>query len=81
MRIDEKTCLSVKLNGPISVRALKRFVSDRDTGKWKELSKGLPTTCQKVAIIGSGPAGLTAAYYLAKQGHTVTIFEAHDSPG
>lgn len=81
MRIDEKACLSEKLNGPISVRALKRFVSDRGTGKWKKLSKKLLPTGKRVAIIGSGPAGLTAAYYLAKQGHTVTIFEAHDSPG
>ena len=36
MRIDEKTCLSRKLNGAISIRALKRFVADRDTGNWKQ---------------------------------------------
>ena len=68
MRIDDKTCLSKKLNGAISIRALKRFVADRDTGKWKRLSKKLPPTGKKIAIVGSGPAGLTAGYYLAKRG-------------
>jgi NADPH-dependent glutamate synthase beta subunit-like oxidoreductase len=81
MRIDDKTCLSEKLNGAISIRALKRFVADRDTGKWKRLSKKLPPTGKKVAIVGSGPTGLTAGYYLAKQGHSVTIFEALSKPG
>jgi len=36
---------------------------------------------KKVAIVGSGPAGLTAAYYLAKQGHSITVFEANSKPG
>ena len=81
MRIDEKTCLSEKLNGAISIRALKRFVADRDTGSWKQFSRQLPPTGKKVAIVGAGPAGLTAGYYLAKSGHSVTIFEAMSKPG
>lgn len=81
MRINEVTCLSGKLNGAISVRALKRFVADHDTGKWKQFSKKLPPTGKKVAIVGSGPAGLTAGYYLAKLGHSVTIFEALSKAG
>jgi len=43
---------------------------------WKQNSKIAPPTGKKVAIVGSGPAGLTAGYYLAKLGHGVTVFEA-----
>lgn len=81
MKINELTCLSRKLNGAISIRALKRFVADRDTGKWKRFSKKLPPTGKKIAIVGSGPAGLTAGYYLSKLGHSVTIFEALGKAG
>ena len=71
----EEACRRSELNEPISIKALKRFVADRDTGEWKQLSRTLPATGKKVAIIGSGPAGLTAGYYLAKLGHWVTVFE------
>lgn len=76
MKINEESCLSRKLKEPIAIRSLKRFVADRDTGKWKRFSKKLPPTGKKVAIVGSGPAGLTAGYYLVKRGHSVTVFEA-----
>ena len=46
----------------------------RDCGKENFIKK--PPTDKKVAIIGSGPAGLTAAYYLANQGHSVAVFES-----
>lgn len=62
---------------PISIRALKRFVADY------EMERGIkfqpdrkPSNGDKVAIIGSGPAGLTCAYYLALEGYKVIIFEA-----
>ena len=71
----EEACRRAQLNEPISIKALKRFVADRDTGEWKQFSKMLPSTEKRVAIVGSGPAGLTAAYYLAKLGHSVTVFE------
>ncbi len=64
-----------KLNDPISIKFLKRFVADRDSGEWKQYSVRLPPTGRKIAVVGSGPAGLTAAYYLAKLGHSVTVFE------
>ena len=81
MKINEESCLSRKLKEPIAIRSLKRFVADRDTGKWKRFSKKLPPTGKKVAIVGSGPAGLTAGYYLAKRGHSVTVFEALSRAG
>jgi len=60
---------------------MKRFAADNGSDAWKKLSKKLPPTGKKVAVVGSGPAGLTAAFYLAKLGHTVTVFEALSQPG
>lgn len=71
----EEACRRAALNEPISIRFLKRFVADRDTGEWKKYSRHLPHTDKKVAVVGAGPAGLTAGYYLAKAGHAVTVFE------
>ncbi len=77
----EEGCRRGKINEPIAIKDLKRFVADRDTGEWKTYSRKLPPTGKKVAIVGSGPAGLTAGYYLAKLGHTVTVFEQLSQAG
>jgi len=71
----ESECRRGQIDEPISICALKRFVADHDTKIWKQKVKIAPRTGKHIAIIGSGPAGLTAAYYLAKLGHSVTIFE------
>lgn len=77
----EEECRRKELNQPIAIRALKRFAAEHDNGQWrKRLTKAAPTGW-KVAIIGAGPAGLTAAYYLARLGHSVTIFEATSKAG
>jgi len=77
----EEACRRGSLNEPISIKFLKRFVADRDTGEWKNLARRLPSTGKKAAIVGSGPAGLTAAYYLSKAGHSVTVFEQFSKAG
>ncbi len=77
----EEACRRGKLNQGISIKFLKRFVADRDTGEWRHRSRHLPATGKKVAVVGGGPAGLTAAYYLAKQGHAATVFEALPKAG
>ncbi len=77
----EEACRRKALNEPIAIRALKRFAADRDTGLWRQNSKVRPPTGKRIAIIGSGPAGLTAAYYLTKLGHSVTVYEALPQPG
>jgi NADH-quinone oxidoreductase subunit F len=68
---------------PVAIRALKRFITDRvDPSTFTPQRQEWPVkTAPKVAIIGSGPAGLTAAHYLSLAGCKVTIFEAEDKPG
>jgi len=77
----ESACRLVALDGAVAIRALKRFVAERDTGAWKQAGPVARATGKRIAIIGSGPAGLTAAYYLARRGHPVTVFEALPQPG
>jgi NADPH-dependent glutamate synthase beta subunit-like oxidoreductase len=67
---------------PIAIRALKRFAMDHAKLDGKSIISVSKTTGKRVAIVGSGPAGLTAAYYLRKVcGHAVTVFEASSEPG
>ncbi len=78
----EAVCLVGKKNKPLAVGMLERFAADweRASGHVKDPKVAPPTGC-KVAVVGSGPAGLTAAFELAKRGHKVTIFEALHRPG
>ncbi len=75
----ETYCRRGQVNLPISICNLKRFVVEQ-TGPGLNMALK-PATGKKVGIIGSGPAGLTAAYYLAAQGHAVTIFEKAEESG
>jgi formate dehydrogenase (NADP+) beta subunit len=77
----ETACRRGQLDDPLSIRSLKRIAADNDTGIWREHTKRLPATGKKAAVIGAGPAGLTVAYYLAKQGHGVTVFDAQPAAG
>lgn len=79
----EEVCSLGKKGAPIAIGRLERYVADWDLGHKKSSSPmELPKpTGQKVAVIGSGPAGLTCAADLAKLGHNVTIFEALHTAG
>ncbi len=78
----ESDCNRGQVNEAISIRNIKRYVSEKDTGKiWMEKSKQLDETGKKVCVVGGGPAGMTAAYYLRKQGHQVTLKEALPNVG
>ncbi len=65
----------------LKIRILKRFAADNGDDSWKKQAKFLPSTGKSAAVVGAGPAGLTCAYYLAKLGHRVIIFEALPEPG
>jgi heterodisulfide reductase subunit A-like polyferredoxin len=79
----EQQCTRAMLEGPLPIRKLKRFVADYYYQRHPEPEYGLPEELQdkRVAIVGSGPAGLTAAYHLAKKGYRIKIFEAGPEPG
>ncbi len=72
----EDECRRDKVNEAMSICALKRFAAERDTGLWKVNLRKAPPTNKRIAVVGSGPAGLTAAYFLVRKGHTVTVFES-----
>jgi len=66
---------------PVNIGALERFLADWERKSGVEKPEVVPSTDKRVAVIGSGPAGLTAAAELAKLGHDVTVFEALHAPG
>jgi len=70
----EAECKRGKVDQPLAIMSLKRFVADAEHSEIQEEAKELRQ--KEVAIIGSGPAGLTAAHDLVKQGHGVTVYEA-----
>ncbi len=73
----EGKCRRGDVNEAVSIRNIKRYAAEHaNNSLWKENSKHLPSTGKKVCVVGGGPAGMTAAYYLAKQGHETVLKEA-----
>ncbi len=77
----EKNCRRQYVDEPISIAFLKSFVADIDLNGNTYIPEIEPDTNKRIAIIGGGPAGLTAAYFLRKNGHSVTIFEQMEKMG
>ncbi|MFX1275280.1 MAG: FAD-dependent oxidoreductase [Promethearchaeota archaeon] len=77
----EHNCTFIGTDHPVAIRELKKFVTEWEMEKGKQKKAKKKPKGKKIAIIGSGPAGLTAAYYLANKGYTPTIFEKSDQTG
>lgn len=78
----ESACRRHLVDEPVNINHCKRFLADFEMeSKERILPRPAPDTGRKVAIIGGGPAGLSAAYYLRSLGHGATIFESKDSLG
>jgi NADPH-dependent glutamate synthase beta subunit-like oxidoreductase/Pyruvate/2-oxoacid:ferredoxin oxidoreductase delta subunit len=78
----EDECSRTDVDQAVAIRALKKFVADIERQQRKVKPKPIPKRhTEQVAIIGAGPAGLTAAYELAKLGYPVTVFERMSEPG
>ncbi len=80
----ETECTRVKLEGPVPIRLLKRFAADKHYSGTESAAPAIEVAepnGKKVAIVGSGPAGLTAAWQLARKGYAVTILEKRSTPG
>ena len=77
----QKLCLLGRRGEPVSIGRLERFVADHELEKGIDAPELARPTGKRIAIIGSGPAGLTAAAELAKLGHKVVILEALHTAG
>lgn len=75
----EAQCGRAQYEGPVAIRMLKRVAAER--GASAPVPAALPQTGKRVAVIGSGPCGLTTAYYLALLGHGVSVLEALEQTG
>jgi NADH-quinone oxidoreductase subunit F len=78
----ELKCRRGELDEPVAIRSLKRFASDWYMDHIAKAKEPFPVTRdQKAAVVGAGPAGLTCAYFLAKMGYKVTVFESQSVAG
>ncbi len=79
---EERCRLGQSGNRPVAIRALKRFITDTiDPSVYQPVRANPKESMPSVAVIGSGPAGLSAAHYLSLDGYRVSVFEADEKPG
>ena len=77
----EESCERTKIDSTVSIRAIKRYLTDAFPEIAYRPFQPRPETGFSVAVIGSGPAGIMAAYELRSCGHRVTVYEAEPEPG
>jgi len=79
----ESSCNRVEKDGAVAINSVERTIGDwgiERSLKLKSIDNGGPYS-EKIAVIGSGPSGLSCAYQLARRGYKVTVFESFDKPG
>lgn len=77
----EARCRRNMIDSSVNIRGLKRFAVDHARADQVEVPKCAEATGKKIAIIGAGPSGLTAAYFLQLMGHQTVVFEEKEQPG
>ncbi len=77
----ESACRRGRYEEPVAIRLLKRWVGDRSLKRDAWQAEPAPPTGKRVAVVGAGPAGLSGAYYLRLQGHSVTLIDERTAPG
>ena len=81
-RLCEQACRRCDLDQGLAIGALHRYAADQDRASAVPyLPARAPATGKAIAIVGAGPAGLAAAWYLLQKGHVCTLFDAHPLPG
>ena len=77
----ERKCRRRLIDAPVNIRGLKKYAVDHANADAVATPKTNVSTGKKIAVVGGGPSGMTAAYYLALMGHKVVIFEEHEKLG
>ena len=78
----ESDCRRNTIDSAVNINAIKRFVSDWDNYQICPYKpECMPDTGNRIAVVGAGPAGLTAAYFLRRKGHKVEIYDMHGAAG
>jgi len=77
----QKNCILGRRGDPVQIGRLERFLADWEMKHGVEIPERPPSTGKRIAVVGSGPAGLTVAADLARLGHEVVVFESLHEPG
>jgi NADPH-dependent glutamate synthase beta subunit-like oxidoreductase len=77
----ERKCRRSLVDDPLNIRGLKKFAVDQAPTDTVNTPKANVKTGKRIAVVGGGPSGMTAAYFLALMGHEVVIYEEHDKLG
>lgn len=77
----ERKCRRSIVDDPINIRGLKKYAVDNANADTVEDGTANVRTGKKIAVVGAGPSGMTAAYFLALMGHTVDVYEEHEKAG
>ncbi len=77
----ETSCVRAATDEAVAIRAVKRFMVDQDVEAQPTVLERPAEERRRVAVVGAGPGGLSAAYFLRRLGHEVTVYEAMPEPG